>query len=194
MFFLVPTTKKIFQNIKASTLTKTPLHNLQTVLNTEIENDNEVTKDFNERKLYIRSADSNDNYVDDDDDDVNKVKENKDEMKSSENNEDNNQSPHPHGSHGPLGHVKFLLNHVQQGGGIHALGNTINGAHHHQLMPNTHHESAIETEKDRTTTNTGAGLQVLEFLGTIFGLVWGFLSNIPALFSGSSANASGGRQ
>ncbi|XP_055854878.1 uncharacterized protein LOC129918399 isoform X2 [Episyrphus balteatus] len=181
----------ICSNIEASTLSKSPLHSSQPAeILPDIANDDvKEMIDLNQKKILVRSADADDNYVDDDDENENKDKEDKEKTDSED---ENSQSPHPHGSHGPLGHVKILLNHVQQGGGIHALGNTIGT--HHQLMPNTHHESAIETEKDRTMTNAGTGLQVLEFLGTIFGLVWGFLSNIPALFGSSSASASGGRQ
>ncbi|XP_055904684.1 uncharacterized protein LOC129940393 isoform X2 [Eupeodes corollae] len=172
----------ICSNIEASTLAKPSL--LSSYSSKVLPANNEETIDrsgSNRKTIFTRSADSDDNYVDDADDS------NNDENKSQQE-EEISQSPHPHGSHGPLGHVKILLNHVQQGGGIHALGNSIGP---HNLMPNNHHESAIETEKERTMTNAGTGLQVLEFLGTIFGLVWGFLSNIPALFGSSSASASG---
>ncbi|XP_055854877.1 uncharacterized protein LOC129918399 isoform X1 [Episyrphus balteatus] len=103
---------------------------------------------------------------------------------------------HEHGSHGPLGPVKHLLNTVRErfhgngGGPLGRIGaiTSILGARHEA----TTHESPIETEKDRTSSNSSTGLHVLEFLGTLFAQIWGFLSNIPAVL-GSSSNSSGGR-
>lgn len=56
-----------------------------------------------------------------------------------------------------------------------------------------HHESvAIETENERIMINESTGFHVLELIGTVVGLVWGFFTNIQAIFGASSAGGSFG--
>lgn len=59
--------------------------------------------------------------------------------------------------------------------------------HPHQV----HHEDTdhmIETEVDRTEVTESVGFRVLEFFGTIAGLVWGVMTNVMKFVaSGSSA-------
>ncbi|XP_055904683.1 uncharacterized protein LOC129940393 isoform X1 [Eupeodes corollae] len=140
------------------------------------------------KAIVSRSADDTDNTLDENDDKENPQIETPHQPSVT----------HQHGSHGPLGPVKHLLNTVRERfhgngrgplGGIGAIASILGDRHEA-----TTHESPIETEQDRQNSNSSTGLHVLEFLGTLFTQVWGFLSNIPALFAASSANISGRQQ
>ncbi|XP_055904685.1 uncharacterized protein LOC129940393 isoform X3 [Eupeodes corollae] len=49
-------------------------------------------------------------------------------------------------------------------------------------------------DNDRNNNSGSGGFNILEFFGTIFRLVWGFFSNIPALLFGTSSSSSSGGQ
>lgn len=72
--------------------------------------------------------------------------------------------------------------------------------HGHTVLKPTHsshggHHSHSDDDDDNRNNNSGSGgFNILEFFGTIFRLVWGFVSNIPALLFGSSSSSSSGGQ
>ncbi|XP_055854879.1 uncharacterized protein LOC129918399 isoform X3 [Episyrphus balteatus] len=69
--------------------------------------------------------------------------------------------------------------------------------HGHTVLKPTHssHHGHNEDDDDNRNNNSGSGgFNILEFFGTIFRLVWGFVSNIPALLFGSSSSSSSGGQ
>ncbi|KAL5273767.1 hypothetical protein ACFFRR_000489 [Megaselia abdita] len=62
--------------------------------------------------------------------------------------------------------------------------------HPHQV----HHEETdhmIETETDRTEVSESIGFRVLEFFGTIAGLVWGVMTNVMKFVASGSTAALG---
>lgn len=61
--------------------------------------------------------------------------------------------------------------------------------HPHQ----THHEeeNMVETESDRTEATESIGFRVLEFFGTIAGLVWGVMTNVMKFVASGSSAAAG---
>ncbi|XP_011176551.1 uncharacterized protein LOC105208422 [Zeugodacus cucurbitae] len=91
--------------------------------------------------------------------------------------------------------VRHLLNTVreQHNQTVHAarqhhqlLGSMMSGLAEH--MP-ANESSAIETEEDRETANESTEFKLLDFAGSLVGMLWGFFGNLQRAFAASSGNA-----
>lgn len=91
--------------------------------------------------------------------------------------------------------VRHLLNTVrdQHNQTVHAarqhhqlLGSMMSGMADH--MP-ANESSAIETEEDREAANESTEFKLLDFAGSLVGMLWGFFGNLQRAFAASSGNA-----
>ncbi|CAD6991939.1 uncharacterized protein LOC101454835 [Ceratitis capitata] len=91
--------------------------------------------------------------------------------------------------------VRHLLNTVRE-----QHNQTVHAARqHHQLLATmitgmgdhmpSNESSAIETEEDREAANESTEFKLLDFAGSLVGMIWGFIGNLQRAFAASSGNA-----